>query len=698
MRLRLVAPLVLIAPLYFSTMVMAQSTSSASEELLVSYDATFFDRYQPNTALDMVSQLPGFNLDDGDDRRGFGGSVGNLLINDRYLSAKQDKPSTILARIAASRVVRIELIRSQIRDIDLRNNPVVANLVLAEDGSAAVRWEAALRKNLEIASLTPSGSISVSDRWRSMDFNTGFDMRKAGYGDPGIEFEFNGAGDLIEERTIDHKGRGITANGYFNAERWFGKTLVRLNSTIGLEIREEDQHTENSPLEDGVLPSDEVFSNDRNDRSIELGFDAERALTPDVIGKGILLFYRQDQTPFSSQTNLDAFGNQTLFRQADTDSHSTENVARFELDWTGITNHLIKFSIEGARNTLDSKFVQVIDVGNGPEVVPVPGANTRVEEVRGEFQASDTFPLGRLELNYGVGAETSTITQSGDANVERSFFYLKPHLTLSYAASPQNQTRLHFEREVSQLDFDDFVSATIFEDDDVILGNPDLRPETTWIVEVSEERQFGELAVGKLTAFHHWISDVEDLLPLGPEIEAPGNIGDGRRWGVIVEATLPLDVIGLRDARLNLKARWQDSSVIDPVTIAARVLSAKGGHKGDIDFQNENQYAIHLDFRQDVDAWQMAWGWNSAVRAERPLFKVNEYDLYNEGTELNAFVETTRWFGVKLRLTATNIFDYNQNRDRTVYEAERELSPIAFRELRTLTNGTRIQLSVSGVF
>ncbi|MFB3107389.1 MAG: hypothetical protein ACE1ZA_21050, partial [Pseudomonadales bacterium] len=36
----------------------AESPTDA-ENKLVSYDASFFDRYQPNTALDMVNQLPG---------------------------------------------------------------------------------------------------------------------------------------------------------------------------------------------------------------------------------------------------------------------------------------------------------------------------------------------------------------------------------------------------------------------------------------------------------------------------------------------------------------------------------------------------------------------------------------------------------------------------------------------------------------
>ena len=67
----------------------------------------------------MVDQVPGFQLDDGTDQRGFGAAIGNVLINDRYPSAKQDTPTQILQRIPASQVQRIELIRGQVREIDL---------------------------------------------------------------------------------------------------------------------------------------------------------------------------------------------------------------------------------------------------------------------------------------------------------------------------------------------------------------------------------------------------------------------------------------------------------------------------------------------------------------------------------------------------------------------------------------------------
>ena len=43
----------------------------------LTYQPAFFTRYAPVTALDMVNNLPGFSLDDGDnDTRGFGGAAG----------------------------------------------------------------------------------------------------------------------------------------------------------------------------------------------------------------------------------------------------------------------------------------------------------------------------------------------------------------------------------------------------------------------------------------------------------------------------------------------------------------------------------------------------------------------------------------------------------------------------------------------
>jgi hypothetical protein len=658
---------------------------------------------------DAVRQVPGFRLDDGADQRGFGATSGNILINDRYPSSKQDTPSQILARIPAGQVELIEVIRSQIREIDLRGRAVVVNLVLSESVRASTRWDLAVRKNFTLTPLAPVGSISVSDRWGALDVNVGIDGRKSSYGDPGTEYVLDGARDLVEERIDDHDGSGYNANAYINGSTWIGETLLQFNSTLGLEIRDEildRQRTAHSP--EGASGND-LFVTERNNQKFEFGIDAERKLSSTWNGKGIILYQRLDQEPSSTEWNFNAAGDQTLFQQAETDAHGTESIARVEFDWVGAPDHIVQINFEVARNTLDSGLVLVVDDndGEGPVIEPVPGANTRVEEERADIFIGDTWSFGNFELDYGIGAETSTITQTGDAELERDFFFVKPRATLTYAKSPSRQQKLRLAREVSQLDFKDFVSSTVFLDEDLALGNPNLKPETTWILEASEERRFGTLGVVKLTAFHHWISDVEDLLPVEPDFvppdpnelfEVPGNIGDGRRWGLELETTLPLDGIGLSNARLDVKTRWQDSTVVDPATGRDRVLSSESGHAGDIQFRNENEYSFLVDFRQDFETAQFAWGWDYASRAERPLFKVNELDVYDETAEANIFVETTRWLGLKIRLTATNLLTEIESRDRTEFERERDLSQVDEYKIRDTTNGFRLTLEFSGAF
>ncbi len=668
------------------------------QQQVVEFRPEFFDRYQPLTALDMVRQLPGFDLNDGSGDRGFGSGAGNILINDRRPSAKQDAPPEILDRIPASIVKRIDLIRSQVRGIDLQGEPIVASIMLHDDVPAASRWKVAVRKNLSVSPLTPFASISRSDLWRGIEYNAGLELRRPAFGDQGTVNVLDANGSTTEFRFEDRRGSRQQASGNLNGSVWLDETLFRFNTEVGINTLDEQLVSRREPRAPGSDPRTEFFADTSDILQFELGTDFERELNTNLIAKAILLHLREEEEALSSQRSVDDAGNQTRIRLADSDSVKTESIIRVELDWARVPNHTVQINLEGAFNVLDNTFSLVEDSGAGPMPVPVPGANARVEEVRWDFLFLETWSSGRFILDYGFGAEQSTLSQSGDVNQERSFFFLKPRAVLTHSPGQGKLTRLRLEREVSQLDFKDFVSATVFQDDDLALGNPNLRPETTWVAEVSHERRFGELGVVKLTAFHHWISDVEDLLPLTPVFEAPGNIEDGRRWGIVLETTVPLDSLGLTGAQLEFKARWQDSTVVDPVTLEERVLSAETGTRRPLPFRGENKYAFTLDFRQDFEAVRVAWGWDLRTRAERPLFKVNELDVHDEGEELNVFIETTRWFGLKIRLHGQNLLNLSQLRDRAVFVGQRGLSTIDFRELHDSAEGRRIIFSLSGSF
>ena len=671
---------------------------SLVERDLVSYPADFFDRFQPITAFDMVSQVPGFQLDDDvNDVRGFANVAGNVLIDDRRPSTKQDSLTNILSRIPASTVARVELIRGQVRNIDLRGQSTVVNLILREGMPAAVQWEAGFRQTFGHGTIVPNGSISVSDSWRGVDFNTGLDGRKTSVGRTGTEVIFDSLDNILQTRFDDRGNRNSFINANLNAGFWWGENFLTVNTNLHYEKRR--LFTGSRRVTTATGEEQDVFFDDNEEQpTYELGMDIERNVSPALVAKGIFLGVMADKDFLDTRTDTDSAGNQTLFRESSGRLDTEEVIVRAEFDWSGWSNHLVQANIERAYNALDSSLAQTDDTGTGPIVVDVPGANSKVNEVRWDFLLKDTWILGRFEIDYGLGAEASTIAQTGDTDLERDFFFIKPQVAINYSSVNSNQTRLSFAREVAQLNLEDFVSATEFVDDDVALGNPNIEPDTTWKLELSQEKRLGVDGVVKLTLFHDWISDVLDLLPLTPTFEAPGNIGDGRRWGVLWESTLPLDRLGLTEAKLDFKIRWQDATVTDPVTGADRVLSTTSRSQGPIIFDVENEYAYELDYRQDLQAQRLAWGFSVKERGGQLQFKVNELEIYDEGTEFRAFIETTRWFGIKIRIDAENLVDFADTRERRIFAGERDLTPLASRQFRDRTRGRRLQLSFSGSF
>ena len=105
-----------------------------------------------------------------------------------------------------------------------------------------------------------------------------------------------------------------------------------------------------------------------------------------------------------------------------------------------------------------------------------------------------------------------------------------------------------------------------------------------------------------------------------------------------------------------------------------------------------------MDFRQDFEVSRVSWGWSMNARSKRPYFRVNEFEVLNEGIGFNTFIETTRWFGVKFRFEANRAFKLIETRDRTLYEGRRELSPIDSFIERGRNPGLELVLRISGTF
>lgn len=95
------------------------------------FPAAYFAQYNPVTAADMVSRVPGFELRDGDDRRGFGASAGNLLINGERPSSKT-LLADILKRIPAGSVQRIELLSGSKAGSEAQGQAQIVNVMVSQ--------------------------------------------------------------------------------------------------------------------------------------------------------------------------------------------------------------------------------------------------------------------------------------------------------------------------------------------------------------------------------------------------------------------------------------------------------------------------------------------------------------------------------------------------------------------------------------
>ncbi|MEM8919838.1 MAG: TonB-dependent receptor, partial [Pseudomonadota bacterium] len=589
----------------------------------------------------------------------------------------------ILSRIPAADVEQIILIRGQAGGVDLQGQTVVANIIRKSGGGTGT-WRVGLDVDTPDNVWRPFGEVSYSGAQGPLRYTASLEAREfQRYIEQTERVRLpDGSISEVRDEVFDEKGDFYV--GALTTTLDLGDTQIGFNAAYEYFDEAGGETSDRTPT--GGAPFT-VFQGDTDEgEDIELGFDVERGFGEDLTLKGIGLYRNYDFRETGSLVRVglpegDITDAETLF-----DSVETETIARIEADYAGIDGHLIELSVEGAINELDSDF-SLLELENGA-LTPqdVPGARTSVEEERVDFRLSDTFQFRGVSVETALGGESSTITQTGGFEDSRSFFFWKPSLTLSYSPSAETQLRARALREVGQLDFFDFTSATDLGDGELALGNPDLSPESTVTIDATYERRFGEIGALSVTAFHDWIEDVEDVLPLQGGLEAAGNIGSGTRAGLRMEATLPLDRLGLVGGRLDAETEWQTSSVTDPVTGDDRELS------------EEREWEAEIELRQDLTDLRLAWGLTLFANPDAPSFGLDELEDSGELVDFEGFIETRAFRGLRIRLSVENILRDGEGRDRRVFAGSRDIAPLLFREIRDAENAREFAIEVSGVF
>lgn len=621
------------------------------------YDADFYRQFSPRTAWDMIGQTPGFTLEEGGERRGFAGAVGNVLIDGERPVAKSQTLADILRRIPASQVVRIELLRGGETAGDASGQAVLANIVRAKSTGQGV-WS--LGAEHAGRSPAPNGWVSWSGHAGETDYTLG----AAGY-----SFERN----LPGERQVSDGSGMPTATKRDFSPREFGEISINgeaSRAALGGKIRLTGQayrsrYHEDSRIETysppGVQTDEEVNPYTEVTTTYEGGAHYERAIGPWTAKLSGLLTRKRFESGVTS-THRDETGVADSVFTQDLVRDSGESILRATGSRTLGEGQTLEAGLEGAFNMLEQTQALTLDLGGGPFAIPVPNANLRVEETRADAFIAHGWQLTeRWTLESRLAWEGSELVFTGDSDQITELQYFKPSVQLSRRLGQGGQFRAKLYRDVGQLDFEDFVSVVSLSDDVIEGGNPDLVPETSWRAELATDLKFGKEGAFGITLFQHWVEDTVDLVPVGEagsQIDAPGNIGDAVIRGVDITFRAPLRPV-IPGGSLTVDATAQSSDVTDPLTGEERTVSG---------FE---ETALKAEFRQDLAARKFAWGAEYTHQPEKSLYKVVEIDLRRKSPSLDFWVETTAVKGLTARLTALSVLDQPEERTRTFHVPDR---------------------------
>ena len=666
------APQAAQAPVPTGPTTVAPLADAAQQGVLV-FTPDFFADQRPDTALDMVERVPGFQIDDGSGARGFEGAVGNILINNARPASKNDTGSSVLSRTLSRQVERIELIRGGAPGIDMQGYSVVVNVILKAESSRQSVFSAN-RVFFEGGRDVSGGSYQFTARegersW-GVTLSDGVSMSDSNGRGRTIRRDPSGVVTRDEQTVNDGYGGGNSIRGNYAGPLAGGKidltARIGVNDWQGYDISQSPTvFRENQSAEDGV--------------NGEFGLTYTRPLTPTLKLETRLIHEFSDYDGASTYNVLND-GLDEPEQVFSYDGESSESILRALVRQERSPRITLELGGEVAYNMLDTE--QAFTVGGAD--VPLPSASVKVEETRGEAFGKGTYRVRpNLTLEAGLRLEASTISQSGDADQEKSFFFAKPRFLATWTPMPDNQLRFRFERELGQLDFSDFAASADLEDENVFGGNVDLEPEQRWITELTYERRFWGEGVLSLGYRHDEIMDAIDVIPLGDGLSATGNIGDGSLDQLALSLTLPTDKLGVSGGEFKVTNTWNHTEVTDPTTGETRAIS--GVRPSTPEFR----------FQQDITRLKLQWGVFYLAGFRDSRFDPDQRELVRVDKYWQGWLEYKPTASLTLRGEVTLWDDFTI--DRTFY-GDRATQATAFTERREIDPRTFYRVSLRKTF
>lgn len=659
------------------------------------FEPDFYAALAPQSALDMVSQTPGFAIRESGGGRGMGQSTANVLIDSRRVPAKTMSAHDALGRIAADRVVRIEIIDGSRLDIPGLSGQVV-NVVTRTTGTTG-RWEWNPEVQEGRKARLARGRALVSGAVADWAYSLELSSYHYGGATDGPEFVAGPDGSRIETRFEDEasEGRRHQIAGVFSNEAPTGAV-----ANLGFLLAgSEDDRREFSSRSGPATPA--YFRTYREARD---GGDGK--VTADYefgVGGGRLKFIGLHQaattTPLTTTISEPVASLAApTGAQVHVDRETAESILRTEYAWNDNSSNDWQMTLEGAINTLDTT-TSYADLLDGAYIAaPLAGGAAHVEEKRTEAAIVHGRDVGGgVFMQASLAAEYSQISQGGGAGQVREFVRPKGFLALAWAPAEAWTASLRLERAVGQLDFGDFVSSVNLnnETQQQQSGNPEIIPEQSWDLALEASGDLGSLGPLRVRVYGRQIEDVNTSLLFSRTVnddggvsivEGPGNADDAVIYGLDLSGTLPTTGLGIPGGKVDWTASVGDSHFDDPIMGEERPLSGS----------RISRYEVR--FRQDVPGTVWAWGVGYDTNLSARSYGVTQLSHRIDAPgRLGAFVQNKDVIGMNARLSVSNLLDTEEHYYRVAYAGSSN-DPIALIEDRTRKQGLHVGLSLSGAF
>lgn len=645
------------------------------------YEPDYFTRFAPNTAADMVSNIPGFDISGGEDERGFGQASQNVLINGRRVSGKSNDAQTALGRINAASVIRIEIVDGATLDIPGLSGEV-ANVVAKVDALSGT-WSVQPEFRRDLKPALYKGEVNLSGKAGGWSWSVGIEADEFENGNDGVGIISNNQGAVTDFRREAFTGSGqapdVSATVTYETR---AGSVANLNLSVGSFNFNGRNDSYRRPVGE---PAENRFIFSGEDQiEGEIGADYDFALGPGRL-KLIGLHSYAEEDDFSRLESYTAAGvtGQRVLAFAE----AGESIGRAEYGFAAFGGD-VQVAGEGAFNYLDLA-TEIATLQGGAYVGQVLADGTaRVEEKRAEANLSLTRELSPAwNLQGSLGGEYSELSQTGAGGLTREFVRPKGFLSLAWTASPSMDVNFKIERRVGQLDFGDFLSSVDLQNNNAQSGNADLVPEQAWVGSSEINKKLGAWGAVKLTLEAQQIEDVVDLIPIGATGSGVGNVDTARTWSAGVSGTLNFDPIGLKGLQLSFESVVSDSEVDDPLTGEPREISGSDLYQG------------FASLRWDVPEtpWSLVAGVEEYKGAAN--YRLDQIGRFWQAPSINFFsVEHKDILGMKMQLQVVNLNDTSENFKREVYQGGRRTNPLSFVEERYRTFGPIVRFSVSGTF